>query len=122
MVVALRKDACPKAWRRVKRMPSRRICLLHAGQQADTPEQVRALASLQELDIVWQQQFAQQEGMVRLRNKDDLPPNAERHDSPYDPEVRYSTKRDLHVVSRAGTVYACPADASPVDRASPSRA
>jgi transposase len=70
--------------------------LLARVQQADTPEHVRALASLQELEIVWQQQFAQQEGRVRLRNKDDLPPNAERHDSPYDPEVRYSTKRDLH--------------------------
>jgi len=38
----------------------------------------------------------QQEGSIRLRNKDDLPPNAQRHDSPYDPQVRYSTKRDLH--------------------------
>ena len=70
--------------------------LLARVEQADVPEHVRALASVREVDIVWQQQFAQQEGTVRLRNKDDLPPNAERHDSPYDPEVRYSTKRDLH--------------------------
>jgi transposase len=72
------------------------VSLLARVQQAETPEVVCALASLQELDIVWRQQFVQQEGTVRLRNKDDLPPNAERHDSPYDPEVRYSTKRDLH--------------------------
>ena len=70
--------------------------LLVRVQQADVPEVVRELVSVQELGIVWQQQYEQQEGRVRLRNKDDLPPNAERHDSPYDPEVRYSTKRDLH--------------------------
>ena len=70
--------------------------LLARVQQADVPEVVRTLASVREVGIVWQQQYEQQEGTVRLRNKDDLPPNAERHDSPYDPEVRYSTKRDLH--------------------------
>lgn len=74
------------------------VGLLARVQQAETPEGVRALGSIQELDIVWQQHFEQQEGRVRLRNKDDLPPNAQRHDSPYDPEVRYSTKRDLHWV------------------------
>ncbi len=70
--------------------------LLARVEQADAPEEVRELASVREVGIVWQQQYEQQEGTVRLRNKDDLPPNAERHDSPYDPEVRYSTKRDLH--------------------------
>ena len=70
--------------------------LLARVQEADAPAEVRELASVKELGIVWQQQYEQQEQTVRLRNKDDLPPNAERHDSPYDPEVRYSTKRDLH--------------------------
>ncbi len=70
--------------------------LLARVQEADAPAAVRELASVQELGIVWQQQYEQYEQSVRLRNKDDLPPNAERHDSPYDPEVRYSTKRDLH--------------------------
>lgn len=70
--------------------------LLARVQEADAPAVVREVARVQELGIVWQQQYEQQEGTVRLRNKDDLPPNAERHDSPYDPEVRYSTKRDLH--------------------------
>jgi transposase len=74
------------------------VRLLSRVQQAQTPEAVRALASVEELGLVWQQHFEQQEGHVRLRNKDDLPPNAERHDSPYDPQVRYSTKRDLHWV------------------------
>ena len=70
--------------------------LLARVQEADVPAVVREVARVKELGIVWQQQYVQQEGTVRLRNKDDLPPNAERHDSPYDPEVRYSTKRDLH--------------------------
>ena len=70
--------------------------LLARMQQDDAPAVLREVAALDELGVVWQQQYVQQEGRVRLRNKDDLPPNAERHDSPYDPEVRYSTKRDLH--------------------------
>jgi transposase len=70
--------------------------LLARVQEAEAPAVVREVASVQELGLVWQQQYVQQEQAVRLRNKDDLPPNAQRHDSPYDPEVRYSTKRDLH--------------------------
>lgn len=68
--------------------------LLAKSAEPDTPAVVRELAALAELRVVWQQQYEQQEGSIRLRNKDDLPPSAERHDSPYDPEVRYSTKRD----------------------------
>ena len=70
--------------------------LLVKSREEDTPAVVRELAALKELRVVWQQQYEQQEGSLRLRNKDDLPPSAERHDSPYDPEVRYSTKRDMH--------------------------
>ena len=69
--------------------------LLTRSEEQEAPAVVRALAAVQELRVVWQQQYLQQEGKVRLRNKDDLPPNAQRHDSPYDPEVRYSTKRDM---------------------------
>ena len=72
------------------------VRLLARVQEADAPAVVRELATVQELGIVWQQHYEQQEQTVRLRNKDDLPPNSERHDSPSDPEVRYSTKRDLH--------------------------
>jgi len=69
--------------------------LLTRVQEEDTPAVVREVAAVKELGIIWQQQYVQQEETVRLRNKDDLLPNAQRHDSPYDPEVRYSTKRDL---------------------------
>ena len=72
------------------------VLLLAKSGEEDTPAVVRELAALKELRVVWQQQYEQQEGSIRLRNKDDLPPSAERHDSPYDPEVRYSTKRDMH--------------------------
>jgi transposase len=70
--------------------------LLTKSAEEDTPAVVRELAALKELRVVWQQQYEQQEASLRLRNKDDLPPSAQRHDSPYDPEVRYSTKRDMH--------------------------
>ena len=70
--------------------------LLARIQQDDVPAVVREVAAVKELGGVWQQQYVQHEERVRLRNKDDLPPNVERHDSPYDPQVRYSTKRDLH--------------------------
>jgi len=69
--------------------------LLVRIQEEEAPAVLREVAAVQELGVVWQQQSAEQEGAVRLRNKDDLPPNAQRHDSPYDPEVRYSTKRDM---------------------------
>ncbi len=104
------------------------VSLLARLKEADTPAAVRALTSVEELALVWQQQFEQQEGAIRLRNKDDLPPNAERHDSPYDPEVRYSEKRGLswigykvhltetcedeqpHVITHVETTYAPVAD------------
>ena len=72
------------------------VLLLAKSAEEDTPAVVRELAALKELRVVWQQQYEQPEGSIRLRNKDDLPPSAQRHDSPYDPEVRYSTKRDMH--------------------------
>lgn len=70
--------------------------LLAKSGEEDTPAVVCELAARKKLRVVWQQQYEQQEGSLRLRNKDDLSPNAERPDSPYDPEVRYSTKRDMH--------------------------
>jgi transposase len=48
--------------------------LLARVQEADAPAVVREVARVQELGIVWQQQYEQQQGTVRLRNKDDLPP------------------------------------------------
>jgi len=72
------------------------VLLLAKSEEENTAAVVRELAALKELRVVWQQQYEQQEGSIRLRNKDDLPPSAERHDSPYDPEVRYSTKREMH--------------------------
>ena len=66
MAVASRRVVYPKARRRVSSTPSRwepmeRVCWLRV-QQADVPEVVRELASVQELGTVWQQQYEQQEG------------------------------------------------------------
>lgn len=56
---------------------------------------LREVGAVQELRLTWIHQFGQQDGQVHLRAKEDLPPCLIRHDSPYDPEARYSTKRDL---------------------------
>src|SRR5260370_1288130 len=96
-VTAARRNGSARRGRRSRAgsAPGRRRLLRTRVQEEDAPAVVREVAAVKELGIIWQQQYVQQEETVRLRNKDDLLPNAQRHDSPYDPEVRYSTKRDL---------------------------
>lgn len=65
---------------------------LYAGA---TPGQLRALPAVEVLRQVWVQQFYLEEGQVSLRGKSDLPPCAKLIQSPYDPEARCNTKRDL---------------------------
>lgn len=55
-------------------------------------EHVPAVATLRQ---VWAQQYRLAAGQLRWRNKDDLPPSAERIASPHDTEARYSTKRSV---------------------------
>jgi len=62
------------------------------------PGGLSELPAVQALRRTWVQQFWVQEGCTRLRNKDDLPPAHLRHDSPYDPQARYSEKRDTRWV------------------------
>jgi transposase len=50
-------------------------------------------AAVQVLRQVWVHQFCQVDGQLQLREKDNLPPSSIRFDSPYDPEVHYSSKR-----------------------------
>jgi len=48
----------------------------------------------QALRRVWAAQYAEEEGRLRWRATDELPPCAEQVCSPYDPDARYSTKRE----------------------------
>ena len=59
------------------------------------PDGLRDLPAIHILRLLWQQQYEQQNGRLRWRNKDELPPSAERIASPYDIEARYSTKRSV---------------------------
>ena len=66
--------------------------LLGAIAAADRPELTR-LPKVEVLRRVWATQCAEEEGRLRWRATDALPPCAEQICSPYDPDARYSTKR-----------------------------
>jgi transposase len=59
------------------------------------PARLQYLPEVQGLRRTWTQQFFWQEGRLRLRNKDDLPPAHLTIRSPYDHEAHYGHKRDL---------------------------
>jgi transposase len=71
--------------------------LLTAIYGATAPPAVRELPAVQVLRAVWVQQFYAPDatGAVRWREAQDRPPNAQLIVSPYDPEARLSTKRDM---------------------------
>jgi transposase len=58
-------------------------------------DHLRALPAVETLKQVWAQQYEASDERVRWRNKDDLPPSAERIASPHDTDARYSTKRSV---------------------------
>jgi len=62
---------------------------------ADRPELAR-LPKVETLRRVWAAQYVadEEQGRMRLGEAAELPPSAEQICSPYDPDARYSTKRD----------------------------
>lgn len=54
---------------------------------------LREIPAIQCLRQTWVHQYYAEEGRLRLRAKEDLPPTSLRHDSPYDPEAHYGNKR-----------------------------
>ncbi|WP_442806797.1 IS1182 family transposase [Streptomyces sp. NBC_01750] len=68
--------------------------LLTALWLPTSPEELRALESVEVLRQVWVQQFHRVEGDVAYRSPQDRPPGAMRLVNPYDPEARGSIKRD----------------------------
>lgn len=62
------------------------------------PETPPALLDCEEvklLQLVWQQQFLYEAGQLRLRRQGEMPPVSEMIQSPYDPDARYSEKRQM---------------------------
>jgi transposase len=69
--------------------------LLTALWSEQAPAQLRDLAAVEGLRRSWVQQFLWQDGQLRVRTKDDLPPAHLTQRSPYDQEAHYGHKRDM---------------------------
>jgi transposase len=69
--------------------------LLRAIFHPETPPWLREVPAVDILRQVWMQQFYAPERQVRWRVAEDLPPGAVLINSPYDPEARFSVKRDI---------------------------
>jgi transposase len=86
------KDKQEEVMKQIGQDGSRLLSMLWSEQ---APESLRALPLVQRLRKMWTQQFFWQEGVLCLRNKDDLPPASLTLRSPYDPQAHYGHKRDL---------------------------
>ena len=70
--------------------------LLDALDAPDAPASAREVAMVQTLRDVWRVHYARDDGgRPRWRAGTELPPVGERLQSPYDPEMHYSTKRQM---------------------------
>ena len=69
--------------------------LLDALDAPDAPPEARAHPMVQTLRDVWRVHYARDDGRPRWRAGAELPPVGERLQSPYDPEMHYSTKRQM---------------------------
>ncbi len=70
--------------------------LLSAIYDEKTPKPLRQLPSVEILRRIWVQQYYQEAGVVQWRTTDNLPPYKQLIFSPYDPEARNRTKRDVN--------------------------
>ena len=69
--------------------------VLEALWSETAPGWLRAIPAVETLRQVWVQNFMPVEGNARWRDTDNLPPATRYLNSPYEPEARYSKKRDL---------------------------
>lgn len=67
--------------------------LMEILYSADTPDEIRAQGAVEVLRRVWIQQYYMKDGRVCWRKSGNLPPGELLIQSPYDPEARYSQKR-----------------------------
>jgi hypothetical protein len=69
--------------------------LLDALDAPTAPTAARDVAMVRTLRDVWRIHYARDDGRPRWRAGSELPPVGERVQAPYDPEMHYSTKRQL---------------------------
>jgi transposase len=67
--------------------------LLAAVEAESAPPWLRELPAILFLKHVWEQQYVQEQGQLRLKTAQELAPAGERPDSPYDPEACFGNKR-----------------------------
>ena len=60
---------------------------------------------MQTLRRVWAEQYTDVEGMLPWREVKDMPSPAERRASPYEPEARDSTKREVEWIGYKVTTW-----------------
>jgi transposase len=72
--------------------------LLQAVDAATDRPWLQEVPGVQTLRQVWSEQYTDPPGPLRWREGKDRAPSAERIASPYDPEARYSTKREVQWV------------------------
>lgn len=68
--------------------------LLGWVDQEETPQAVRADPAVEVLRQVWVQEYDREEDHTHWRKAENAPPAQQRIQSPYDPQARYSKKRD----------------------------
>lgn len=113
--------------------------LLEEVRTAAEAEQLRELPGVEFLRQMWVQQYwreVKEDGTVHLhvRGDDNQPPGAQRLHSPYDPEMRYSAKRergwvgyktqltetsgeeDVHLITQVSTTLATESDMHALDK------
>src|SRR5215208_2699690 len=69
--------------------------LLEVLEGPTAPAAARNLSMVQILRDVWRVHYAQENGSPRWRDSQELPPVAERMQSPYDPQAHFSMKRQF---------------------------
>jgi len=90
------------------------FALLEALDAPEAPSEARSVPMVGTLRAVWRVHYAREgDGPPRWRSGAELPPVGERLQSPYDPEVHYSTKRQLEWSGyKVHVTEACDADAA----------
>jgi transposase len=69
------------------------MLLLERLWQPETPSSLRNLEAIEQLRQHWIAHFYLQQGQVKLRTAEEMPPAGKRLDSPYEPDSRYGNKR-----------------------------
>jgi len=69
--------------------------LLSLVYEPSAPAFLKELSAVQLLRQSWVFQYYADDGHLRWRKAEDLPPAGMRYDSPYDPEAHYGNKRSI---------------------------